>query len=146
MNPLFRTINFTLQAILRSPLHRLLSRKLLLITVTGRRSGRMYTVPVSYQQQGATVRIISERHDHWWRNLRGGAPVTLQLRGRQITGQGRVSEDRQDVATQLAAHLRQSPNIARMLRVKRNERGEFRSEELHQAAERAVVVSIELAG
>ncbi|CAG0927948.1 hypothetical protein TFLX_00719 [Thermoflexales bacterium] len=145
MNPIFRTINFALQSILRSPLHRLLSRSLMLITVTGHRSGRMYTVPVSYQQQGATVRIISERHDHWWRNLRGGAPVTLQLQGCRINGQGCVSEDPPDVMAQLTLHLRQSPNLARMLRVRRNERGESASEDLRQAAERTVVVSVELA-
>lgn len=145
MNPIFRTINFTLQAILRSPLHRLLSHNLMLITVTGRRSGRTYTVPVSYQQRGATVRIVSERRDRWWRNLRGGAPVALQLQGHKFNGRGRVSEARQEVAAQLAVHLRQSPNIAKMLRVKRAERGEFSSEDLQRAAERAVVVSIELA-
>jgi hypothetical protein len=145
MNPLFRTINFTLATILRSPLHSLLSRNLMLISVTGRQSQRTYTVPVSYQQHDREVRIISERHDRWWRNVRGGAPVTLQLQGHKITGQAQVIEAAPEVLSQLSEQLRQSTTIAKMLNVKRDEHGQFKSEDLNRAAERSVVVRIDLA-
>jgi deazaflavin-dependent oxidoreductase (nitroreductase family) len=145
MNPIFRTINFALGTILRSPLHRLLSRNLLLITVTGRQSQHPYTVPVSYQLHDNEVRIVSERRDHWWRNLRGGAPVTVQLQGQEVTGQARVIENAQDVQPLVTEQVEQSPAIARMLNLKRSDQGQFKPQDLLQAAERLVVVCVALA-
>ena len=146
MNPIFRTVNFTLAAILRSPLHRLLSRNLMLITVIGRKSGQTITVPVSYQQRDGAVRIISERTDRWWRNLRGGAPVTLQLQGREAKGQASVIEEVDKVLPLLTEHVQHSPTIARMLNVKRTDQGQFNLPDLHHAAERSVVVCVQLTG
>ncbi len=145
MNPIFRTINFTLRTILRSPLHPLISRNLMLITVTGRKSQRAYTVPVSYQQHDREVRIVSERSDHWWRNVRSGVLVTLHLQGHAITGQASVIEDAHDVLPLLTEHVQRSPNIARLLNIQRNDQGQFKLQDLHRAAERSVVVCVELA-
>ena len=144
MNPIFRTVNFTLATILRSPLHSLLSRNLLLITVTGRKSQQPYTVPVSYQQHNREVRIVSERTDRWWRNVRGGAPVTVQLQGHTIAGEAQVIEATSEVLAQLSEHLRQSTTIARMLNVKRDEHGQYKPEDLNRAAEHSVVVCVAL--
>ena len=144
MNPIFRTINFALSPILRSPLHRLISRNLMLITVTGHKSRQTYTVPVAYQQHHREVRIVSERADRWWRNLRGGAPVTLHLQGREVEGQASVIEEVDKVLPLLTEHVQHSPTIARMLNVKRNDQGQLNLPDLHHAAERSVVVCVQL--
>jgi hypothetical protein len=144
MNPIFRTVNLTLAAILRSPLHRLLGSNLMLITVTGHKSRQTYTVPVAYQQHDREVRIVSERADQWWRNLRGGAPVTLQLHGQQVTGQGRVIEEAREVLPLLTEHLHHSSAIAKLLNVQRNDQGQFNLPDLHHAADRSVVVCVQL--
>src|SRR3954471_23711964 len=92
-------LNPTLGVLLRSPLHRLVSGGLVLITVTGRRSGREFTFPVSYQQDGEVVRIGVgwPEQKQWWRNLRGaGAPVRLRLRGRARSGHGVVEGNERD--------------------------------------------------
>lgn len=146
MNPIFRTINFTLGTILRSPLHRMISRNLMLITVAGRKSGRPYTMPVSYQLRDREVRIVSERSDRWWRNVRGGAPVTLCLQGREAHGQASMIESVNEVLPLLTEYVQQSPNIARMLNIHRNAQGQFNLQDLHRAAERSVVVVIDLSG
>src|SRR5262249_17743027 len=46
--PLFVVINPVIRALLRSPVHGLMSKSLMLITFTGRKSGRRYTTPVRY--------------------------------------------------------------------------------------------------
>jgi hypothetical protein len=46
-----RTVNPALKAVLSSPLHPVLSRQLALITVTGRRTARRYSVSVGYRQE-----------------------------------------------------------------------------------------------
>ncbi|OGO52413.1 MAG: hypothetical protein A2148_05820 [Chloroflexi bacterium RBG_16_68_14] len=73
-------------ALLRSPLHSLFSGSVMLITVTGRRSGRKYTTPVQYVRRGGTVSVFTRRGRTWWRNLRGGPPVSLRIRGKSLIG------------------------------------------------------------
>lgn len=72
-------LNHIIPLVLRSPLHGLLSKNLLLLTYTGRKSGTQYMIPVTYFEDGGTILVFSNQR--WWRNLRGGVPVTLRLRG-----------------------------------------------------------------
>jgi hypothetical protein len=88
-NVINQTVNRVTRPLLRSPAHGLLSRRLLLITVTGRRSGRRFTIPVSYLERDGRLLIQPSAPERklWWRNLRGeGAPVRVRLRGRDRTG------------------------------------------------------------
>jgi hypothetical protein len=72
--------------LLRSPLHFFMSGKTLLTTVTGRKTGARYTVPTDYYQRGDTLTIVTRQDKTWWRNVRGGAPVTVWLRGQELPG------------------------------------------------------------
>jgi hypothetical protein len=84
-----RTVNEVMRPVLRSPLHPLLSKRVALITVTGRKSGRQFTIPVGYRQAGNTIQIEVGWPEQklWWRNLRGeGAPVRVRIRGREHAG------------------------------------------------------------
>ena len=63
----------------------------MLVSVAGRKTGRIYTTPVNYIRDGDALTVISRRYRTWWRNLRGGAPVTLRLRGRDLRGTGEVT-------------------------------------------------------
>ena len=84
-----RAINPLVRWLLRSPLHRLASRRIALITYTGRRSGHRYTIPVGYEMAGVDVTIPVGSADRklWWRSLTGtGAIVELVLRGQRRTG------------------------------------------------------------
>lgn len=102
-----RTVNPLMRALLASPLHGLLSDRLALITFTGRRSGRSYTIPVIYELDGELLRIPVEwpQRKRWWRNLRDEAPVQLRLRGRPRHGRARAREQdgRVSVEVQLGA-------------------------------------------
>lgn len=86
-----RLVNPFVSAILRSPLHGLLSRSTLLLTLTGRKSGKQFTFPVGYTRVGETFSIYSGHG--WWKNLRGGAPVVVYFRGRRRTGRAEVIDD-----------------------------------------------------
>jgi hypothetical protein len=92
-----RSGNRAIAPLLRSRLHPLVSRQLTLITVTGRRSGRLHTLPVAYSEseQRLTIPVMWPERKLWWRNLNDCAPVSLRLRGSERTGQGhaRVEDD-----------------------------------------------------
>lgn len=117
-----RIINPLVKLILRLPLHRLLSGHTMLVTVTGRKTGKPYTTPVNYIREGNTVTVISRKNRTWWKNLRGGAGVTLRIKGKILKGYSRtIVEDEETVAATLkwfygkVSPVRISPQIARHL-------------------------------
>jgi hypothetical protein len=91
-----RAINPLVRGLLRSPAHGLVSSHLALLTVTGRRSGRTFTFPVGYHQEGdvVTIGVDWPERKRWWRNLLDAAPVEIWLAGvhRAGTGQARGDE------------------------------------------------------
>jgi deazaflavin-dependent oxidoreductase (nitroreductase family) len=96
-----RTGNVLIGALLRSPLHGLASGGLALISVTGRRTGRTYTFPVGYRQDGDRVTIVVgwPERKRWWRNLRDGGRVGLRLCGVERAGHARVQGNERDGVT-----------------------------------------------
>lgn len=133
-----------MQAVLRSPLHGMLSGGVVLITVTGRKSGKKYTTPVNYLRQGDVLRIVSLRNRTWWRNLRGGSRATLRLKGKDVEGWGIVVEDNEGVAAGLAEHLEQAPRYAKYFGVSLDGNGQPNGEDVAEAAKTRVVVKVEL--
>jgi deazaflavin-dependent oxidoreductase (nitroreductase family) len=104
-----RTANPIVRAVLSSPLHPLLSRGLALITVTGRRTGRRYTFPVGYRQDGdrVSINVGWPERKRWWRNLTDGGRVEMRIRGRRRVGQAQVHGDERagvTVEVQLERH------------------------------------------
>jgi len=83
--------------ILRSPFHSLLSNGMMLITVTGCRTGTKYTVPVGYYREGEDLWVITSRHRTWWRNLLGGAEVGLVLKGKPVNAHAEPVLDQESV-------------------------------------------------
>lgn len=137
-------LNKLMMFILRSPLHGLVSRKIMLITFTGRKSGRPYTTPVSYMQQGNTITLFT--HGRWWQNCCGGAPVTLRLRGQNVRGSAEsVVEDKGAIAEALAEHLRHNHVDARAYGVTYDADGNPRPDEVRRGAEDAVMLRVKLA-
>lgn len=136
-------LNTTMKFMLRSPLHGMVSKTVLLITFTGRKSGKTYTTPVSYSQEDGQVTIFT--HATWWKNLSSGTPVTLRIQGREFQGLADpVAEDKGAVAAGLAAHLRKVPSDAKYYNVTFDDRGDPRSDEVAQAVQSVVMIPIQL--
>ena len=59
-------------------------RHLTIVTYTGRRSGRTFSIPVAYRRAGDTVEIgvrLAEKKN-WWRNFTdAGGPISIELDG-----------------------------------------------------------------
>lgn len=90
--------------LLGSRFHGLASDSLLLVTVTGRRSGREYTTPVGYVEHDGAIWLSSNVGNDWWRNCRD-APVVLTLRGEDRSGHAEVVEDDAAVADFLEEYV-----------------------------------------
>lgn len=92
---MYSVVNPAMAAILRSPLHGVLSNNLMLLSFQGLKSGKRYTIPVGYQQKGNRLYIFS--HAGWWKNL-PGQTVSVRLRGKRIQGSARRLEDANEIA------------------------------------------------
>ena len=136
-------LNRVMKLMLRSPMHGMVSKTVLLITFTGRKSGKTYTTPVSYSQFDDQVYVFT--HATWWRNLRRGVPITLRLRGREVQGLAEpVAEDKQAVAAGLIAHLRKVPSDASFYGVTFDDHKNPRADEAEKAAQTVVMIRIQL--
>jgi hypothetical protein len=97
-------INRVPAAVLSSPLHPLMSTRRLVLTFVGLRSGVRYATPVNYLQRGRELLITT--NSRWWRNLAGGAPVELRLRGRRVDARAEAVREPDAVAEALTALVR----------------------------------------
>ena len=72
LDQLMTRLNPLVAWVLRSPLHPMLDRVLLMLRVTGRRTGRQYRIPVGYQRDGDTITVLVSKapRKQWWRNYR----------------------------------------------------------------------------
>lgn len=139
-----RRLNPLIAGLLRSPLHGVLSRDLLLLTYTGRKTGRRRTLPLSYVELGTSVYLCT-RSSLWWRSLRDGAPVELRLRGRRSGAAASVVEPRSvEALDALRAFLGNNPRTGEILYdVRRGRDGRPLEEDLVREVVRSVVVRLE---
>jgi hypothetical protein len=91
-NAVIKVVNPVIRVLLRSPLHGLADKKLLLLTVTGRKTGRTYTVPGGRHESGDGTFLISASGG-WRHNLHGGADVRITLDGRDHAARATLEED-----------------------------------------------------
>lgn len=88
-----KTQNPFMKWLLRSPLHFFVSKIFVLLIFTGRKTGKTYSTPVQYVQRDHTLYIVTSAGYVWWKNLQGGAPVTVHLRGKSLAGTATTSTE-----------------------------------------------------
>ncbi len=117
MGSVSRAMNKFPEMLLRSPLHGLMSNRFLLLTFTGRKSGRRYTTPMAYTREfdsGGEAYLMTT-DSPWWKNLRGGAPVTLRVKGRELAASGEAATDEAEVTRVLEVLLREQPGYGKYI-------------------------------
>jgi hypothetical protein len=87
----YKIVNPAMAALLRSPLHNLISNSLMILVFEGRKTGKRYAIPVGYLQEGDRLYLFS--HSAWSKNFLGGAPVAVRLRGKLARGTAQVIHD-----------------------------------------------------
>src|SRR5262245_52960145 len=93
--------NAIVRSLLRSPLSGCAHGSIVLLTVTGRSTGRRFSFPVQYVEDGDTLWIMSGAGPEktWWRNLIGGAPIEVLLRRETLQGTAEVATYEDDPDT-----------------------------------------------
>lgn len=129
--------------VLRSPLHGMLSNGMMLITITGRKTGKTYTTPVGYYVEGEYLWVITSRERKWWKNLQGGAQVSLLLKRKPVQGIADVELDEKAVEARMYEYIRHVPQAAKPMKI-RVEDGKPNSEDILSTAKDRLFVKIKL--
>lgn len=140
-------LNPLVVAVLRSPFHWVMSAGLVLITVTGRRSGRRYTIPVGYQRDGdvLTVMVSEAARKSWWRNYREPGPVELRLRGRDTRGRAELVRPDSEAFRSLSEKtLRRAPWLGRVFGIAYDRRAGLSEEQLEALGRSIAILRIDL--
>lgn len=129
--------------VLRSPLHGMLSNGMMLITITGRKTGKKYTTPVGYYMEGDDMWVITSRERTWWKNLQGGANVDLLLKRKLVKGFAEPELDEKAVEARMSEYLHHIPQAASRMGV-RVENGVPNPQDIAATAKDRLFVKIKL--
>jgi deazaflavin-dependent oxidoreductase (nitroreductase family) len=112
---IFRILNPLMRLLLHLPL-RPMQERLLLLTFTGRKSGRTQTIPLSYVEDTDGSLLIPGGGAWKW-NLAGGRPVQIRLRGRARRAQAELIRDPAEIERLLPTMVAANPRAEQFIGV-----------------------------
>jgi len=134
---LVRYFNPFMRLVLGSRAHRMMSSRLMLLSFTGRKTGRSYTTPVSYVCEGRDLLVPGG--GAWWKNLTsGGARVLLQGAWHVVTPD--LIQEPEALAATLGRMLAANPTIALFTGIRPGSDGRPNAESLDRERRRGFVV------
>jgi deazaflavin-dependent oxidoreductase (nitroreductase family) len=134
--------------ILSSPLHSMLSGRLILITYTGKKSGTKHTLPVQYAESHNELIVVAGYHQHkkWWRNLMQESTINVCYRGKWFEASAKAFDgDVEVIAPVLPDYLKRFRASARVRGFTLNSNGNIENpEKLGEEAKKTVMVKIRM--
>jgi F420H(2)-dependent quinone reductase len=102
-------VNVPMRVLLGLPFPTPLSGRLMLISYTGRKTGKLYRLPVSYVQQDKM--LLTPGGGKWKWNLQDGQPVRIRLRGREVLARPELIRDTDEIERLLAVMAAANPSV-----------------------------------
>jgi deazaflavin-dependent oxidoreductase (nitroreductase family) len=107
---IFRVVNVPMRGLLSLPFATPISRRLMLVHYTGRKSGKAYRQPVSYVEDGDT--LLTPGGGNWKLNLSEDRPVRIRLKGREVEARPELVQDPEEVGQLLKKMMVANPRMA----------------------------------
>jgi hypothetical protein len=126
-----RIVNVPMRRVLGLPVATPLGGRLMLAYLTGRRTGRLYRQPLSYVRDGAT--LLTPGGGVWKRNLVGGTPVRIRLRGRDVLARPELVGDVEEIASLLGVMVAANPRVRSFVGISEGPDGALDRAELETA-------------
>jgi deazaflavin-dependent oxidoreductase (nitroreductase family) len=134
--------NFFVKTVLNSPFYGLMGRNFAVISLKGRRSGKVISTPINVFPVEGVLTAVSLRSRTWWRNLRQGGPAFLRFGGKRVEVRAEVIERHDAVASGLESYLRQYPHYARYFQVQLDADRRPEAGQLQRLAEERVLIRL----
>jgi hypothetical protein len=137
--PLSRRIQARMMGIVNVPMRWVLAlrfatplgNRLMLVYLTGRKTGRSYRQPVSYVRYGGD--LLTPGGGNWKLNLVEGQPVRIRLRGHDVLARPEIIGDIDDVGRLLGLMIEANPMAGRFVRVPKGPDGRLDRGKLESA-------------
>jgi deazaflavin-dependent oxidoreductase (nitroreductase family) len=126
-----RLLNVPMRIVLGAPFATPLGGRLMLATITGRRSGRIYRQPMSYVRDGDT--LLTPGGGRWTLNLVDGPRVPIRLRGKDIVARPELVADPEEVQRLLATITTANSGAKRFIAIPTDANGRFDDARLQTA-------------
>jgi F420H(2)-dependent quinone reductase len=107
---MMRVINVPMRVVLGLPFATPLSGRLMLVFLTGRKTGKSYRQPMSYVRQGTT--LLTPGGGKWKLNLQAGRPERIRLRGRDVLVRPELVSDIDEIERLLAVMTAANPRVS----------------------------------
>ncbi|HLI02181.1 MAG TPA: nitroreductase/quinone reductase family protein [Acidimicrobiales bacterium] len=127
-----KVANVPMRVLLGLPVATPLGKRLMLATIVGRRSGRIYHQPLSYVDVGDGV-LLTPGGGRWKLNLSLDQPVTLRIRGRDVQARPELIGDPEEVDRLLAVMAEVNPAVNSFVRIPRGPDGHLDRDKLAAA-------------
>jgi hypothetical protein len=118
-----RIVNVPMRRILGLPFRTPLSKNLMLLYLTGRRTGKSYRQPVSYVRHDGT--LLTPGGGKWKLNLEPGRPEKIRLGGRDVQARPDLVADIDEVDSLLMIMTAANPRTAGFIPIPRRDDGHF---------------------
>jgi F420H(2)-dependent quinone reductase len=113
-----------------------------LLGFTGRKTGKHYTIPISYHREDDVVSVITKRQRKWWHNFETPLDVEVRLAGRNYTGKAEARSSDEDTLEFMTRYLEKRPIDAKAYGLKTDE---ITKEKIARIMPHIVVIRIEIA-
>ena len=113
-----------------------------LLGFTGRRTGKHYTIPISYHREGDVVTVITKRQRKWWHNFETPLDVELRLAGRDYSGTAEARPSDDEALEFMTSYLEKRPIDAKAYGLTKDE---ITREKIARILPHIVVIRIEIA-
>jgi hypothetical protein len=127
----FRVVNVPMRLILGLPTSTPLGKRLMLVYLTGRKTGRLYRQPISYVRDAET--LLTPGGGRWKLNLVEGQPTHVRLRGRDIALRPELVRDPVDVDRLLGIMSAKNPMVGRFVPIPKRADGHYDRDRLRLA-------------
>jgi hypothetical protein len=128
---IFRVVNVPMRWILGLPFRTPLSKNLMLLYLTGRRTGKRYRQPVSYVRHDGT--LLTPGGGNWKLNLDPNRQEKIRLGGRDILARPDLVADVGEVDRLLMVMTEANPRAANFIPIPRRGDGHFNEAALASA-------------
>lgn len=124
-------VNVPMRVLLGLPFPTPLSGRLMLVSFTGRKTGKSYRQPVSYVQDGNT--LLTPGGGKWKWNLQEDRPVRIRLRGQDTMARPELVKDPNEIERLLEVMVAANPSVNAFVGVPRGPDGRLEGGRLETA-------------
>jgi hypothetical protein len=133
MPAVFRIINVPMRFVLGLPISTPLGKRLMLVHLSGRKTGRHFRQPVSYVRDEET--LLTPGGGRWKLNLVPEQPTRVHIRGRDILLRPELVRDPAEVERLLGVMSANNPMVGRFVPIPKGADGRYEPDRLNLAIE-----------